>query len=100
MILFILYSLLILWIGYLLRDYYVRQRIEYASRKFIGDAPILSGDTINYLKNITILSSEQQQDLIMSIPDDDTLDGGFMPLPLKRLMYRLLNTIIVHVKKE
>jgi len=93
LILFVFIVVSSLWIGWISRDRYIRRQIGNATERAIGNNLFLSGDSINYIRCISILDITDIDKIAEELQNDSWTDDTLIPLPIKRCIYSLLTCI-------
>lgn len=84
--------LLYIWIGWILRDWYVSYCIRYAAIGILGDEHGLSGDTLNHIRCMGIHDPVEIESIIDRLPIDYTTDGTIIPPLLRTMLYKWLSS--------
>lgn len=79
-----------MWIGWVLRDWYISSCIRKAAESAIGPEHGCIGDTLNHIRCIGIHPMDDIERIIDRLPVDPTTDGTLIPPIIRRFIYRFL----------
>lgn len=83
------YTYLCISLGYLYRDIIVKRYISTAMEQAIGNSFLLSGDTVNYIRCLSILDQNDIESISNNLPI------GYASIPI---MFRIIPYTIHHTK--